>query len=194
MNRPSRKPTLLSRREALRHVGALAAGVAAACTPLRIVLHDYPERFESDADLQERVLLAFATTVIPEADPGAPHLTRAFADPAYPFAVYRAYFVSDLSRRGAERFGEPSFDRLNHSQRTAVISDGLRADATTRKVYTGAIYLLQISYYAGIYDALSGCALIGFEGVYRFRGAEAITYPDPERFLAAARTADGNPV
>lgn len=184
----------ISRRDALRHTGVLVAGLAAACTPLRIVLHDYPERYESDADLQERVLRAFATTVIPEADPGAPHLTRAFGDPAYPFAAYRAYFASDLSRRGAEQFGEPSFDRLTTAQRTAVIGDGLRADSTTRKLYTGAIYLLQISYYAGIYDALSGCALIGFEGLYRYRGAEAITYPDPERFLAVARTGDGNPV
>ena len=188
------KTTALSRRDALRYGGVLLAGFAAACTPLRILLHAYPQCFESDAALLERVLRAFALTVIPEADHDAPHLTRAFGDPAYPFAAYRAFFASDLSRRGAERFGEPSFDRLTHAQRTAVIGDGLRADATTRKLYTGAIYLLQISYYAGIYDALGGCPLIGFDGVYRYRGPAAITHPDPERFLGASRTVDGNPV
>lgn len=184
----------MTRREALRHGGALLAGMAAAaCTPLRIVLHDYPERFVSDETLQERVLRAFATTVIPEADPSAANLTRAFSDPAYPFAPYRAYFASDLSRRGAERFGEPEFDRLSLAGRTAIVADGLRGDATTRKLYTGAIYLLQISFYAGIYDAMNGCALIQFDGLYRYRGPEAITYPEPERFLALALTRDGNP-
>jgi hypothetical protein len=188
------KKAALSRRDALRHGGVLIAGLAAACTPLRIVLHDYPRRFETDEALRERVLRAFALTVIPEADRDAPDLTRAFGDPSYPFAAYRAFFASDLSRRGADRFGEPAFDRLTQAQRTAVIEDGLRGDATTRKLYTGAIYLLQISYYAGIYDALGGCPLIGFDGAYRYRGAAAITYPDPERFLGASRTVDGNPL
>ena len=194
MNTEQRKPAAMSRRDALRHFGAVVAGVAAACTPLRIVLHDYPRRFATDEELQERVLRAFALTVIPEADPDAPDLTRAFSDRAYPFAAYRAYFASDLSQRGAARFGEPSFDRLTPAQRTAVITEGLQADATTRKLYTGAIYLLQISYYAGIYDARSGCSLIDFEGLYRYRGPAAITYPDVDRFLGTALTGDGNPV
>ncbi len=185
---------LFSRRDALRHLGVLAAGLATACTPLRIVLHDYPRAFETDAALLDRVLRAFATTVIPEADPDAPHLVRAFGDPAYPFAAYRSYFASDLSHRGAARFGEPAFDRLTPAQRTLVVADGLRADATTRKLYTGAIFLMQLSYYAGIYDPATGCPLIGFEGVYRFRGPDAITHPDPERFFAEMITRDGNPV
>jgi hypothetical protein len=192
-NNQQPKKTALSRRDALRHGGVLIAGLAAACTPLRIVLHDYPRRFETDEALRERVLRAFALTVIPEADPGAPNLTRAFSDPSYPFAAYRAFFASDLSRRGADRFGEPAFDRLTQAQRTVVIEDGLQADATTRKLYTGAIYLLQISFYAGIYDDDAGCPLIGFEGTSRFRGFDALTYPDPERFLGRSTTRDGNP-
>lgn len=182
----------LSRREALRQLGVVAAGLAAACTPLRVVLHDYPRDFETDAALLDRVLRAFVTTVIPEADPRAPDLVRAFGDPALPFAAYRAFFASDLSRRAADRFGDPAFERLSLERRTAVVTDGLNADATTKKLYAGAIFLTQASYYAGIYDDAGGCPLIGFEGAYRFRGLDAFTYPDPERFAAATATRDGN--
>src|SRR5574341_301375 len=91
-------PSVLSRRDALRYLGALAGGLAAACTPVRIVLRDYPRRFETDAALTERVLRAFATAVLTEADPDAPHLVRALGDPAYPFAAYRAFFAGDLAR------------------------------------------------------------------------------------------------
>ncbi len=185
-------PSPLSRREALRQLGAVVAGLAAACTPLRVVLHDYPRDFETDPALLDRVLRAFATTVIPGADPDAPNLVRALGDPALPFAAYRAFFASDLSRRTADRFGEPAFERLSLECRTAVVTDALSADATTKKLYTGAIFLTQASYYAGIYDDAAGCSLIGFEGTYRFRGFDAFTYPDPERFLAAATTRDGN--
>jgi len=182
----------LSRREALQRLGAVCAGLATACTPLRVVLHDYPRDFETDQALLDRVLRAFVTTVIPEADPAAPDLVRAFNDPALPFAAYRAFFVSDLSQRAARRFGQPAFERLSLEQRAAVVSDGLDADATTRKLYAGAIFLTQASYYAGIYDDAAGCPLIGYEGAYRFRGLDAFTYPDPERFLAPAATRDGN--
>lgn len=186
-----KSPIPLSRRAALRQLGVVVAGVAAACTPLRVVLHDYPRDFETDPALLDRVLRAFATTVIPEADPTAPTLVRAFSDPALPFAAYRAFFASDLSRRAVDRFGEP-FERLGLDRRTAVVSDGLSGDATTKKLYTGAIFLTQASYYAGIYDDAAGCPLIGFEGAYRFRGLDAFTYPDPDRFLAATATRDGN--
>lgn len=189
-----RQPTesQLSRRDALRQLSVVVAGLAAACTPLRVVLHDYPRDFETDPALLDRVLRAFVTTVIPEADPGAPDLVRAFNDPALPFAAYRAFFASDLSRRAAERFGEPAFERLSLERRTAVVTDGLNADATTKRLYTGAVFLTQASYYAGMYDDAAGCPLIGFEGAYRFRGLDAFTHPDPERFLAATATRDGN--
>src|SRR5574341_143571 len=42
-------------------------------------------------------------------------------------------------------------------------------------------------------DDGTGCPLIGFEGAYRFRGLDALTHPDPERFLASVATRDGNP-
>ena len=55
-----------------------------------------------------------------------------------------------------------------------------------------SIVLAQIAFYAGIYDPQKGCPAIGFEGGNHWHSLQDITYPDPERFLSRARTADGN--
>jgi hypothetical protein len=183
---------VVTRRDALRRLGILTAGVASACTPLRIVLHDYPRSFDEDAACGERVLRAFVLTVIPEAEASNPNLARAFSDPDLHYAPYRGFFVSDLCRRAEARTGAATFERLSLAERTAVVQDGLQADATTARLYTGAILVAQASYYAGIYDDRRGCPLIGFDGTYQFRGLAAITYPDPERFLSWSATPDGN--
>ncbi len=183
--------TSIARREALRRLGLVAAGLASACAPLRIVLHDYPAAFDGEEPSQ-RVLRAFVLTVIPEADAHDPNLLRAFHDPALRFAPFRGFFVSDLCQRSAARTGVAAFERLNQAERLAVVQDGLAADATTQRLYNGAILVAQASYYGGIYDDKRGCALIDFEGAYQFRGLAAVTYPDPERFLSWPVTADGN--
>ena len=181
---------LVSRREAIRYLGLVAAGVAAgACTPLRVISHSYPREFKHDGDLVERVLRAFVVTVIPGAPTDSPHLTRAHLDHQYPFASYAGFFAADLAKRAGDRFGEEAFDRLTLEQRTAVIQDGLAADGTTRKLYQGAIYLAQISFYGGIYDDDAGCALIDFPG--RYQGAE-VSYDDCHRFLPSSLTDNGN--
>ncbi len=185
---------LISRRRLLQQLGLLAAGAAAtACTPLKVLVNAYPQAFDTDPALVERVLHAFVTAVIPGAPADDPDLIRAFTDPDYPFAEYAAFFAADLSRRARQRFDEPAFERLTPEQRAVVIRDGLAADGTSRKLYTGAITLAQISLYAGIYDAKGGCALIGFEGGYHWHPPADITHPEPARFLAAALTTDGNP-
>ncbi|HET9706754.1 MAG TPA: hypothetical protein VFP39_00480 [Gemmatimonadales bacterium] len=188
---PDHIPKPIARRDALRRLGILTAGLASACTPLRIVLHDYPSAFDAGSDAVERALRAFVLTVIPEADASDPNLTRAFGDPDLRFAAYRGFFVSDLCQRAAARTGT-TFDHLSQSERLAVVQEGLAADATTQRLYSGAILVTQASYYGGIYDDQHGCALIDFEGAYQFRGIAAITYPDPQRFLSWPLTADGN--
>jgi hypothetical protein len=182
--------TSIARREALRRLGTMTAGLASACTPLRIVLHDYPSVFDAE-EASDRVLRAFVLTVIPEAEAGDPNVLRAFRDPDLRFAPYRGFFVSDLCQRAAARTGE-SFDRLSQAGRMAVVQEGLAADATTERLYSGAILVVQASYYGSIYDDKRGCALIDFEGAYQFRGIAAVTYPDPERFLSWPLTANGN--
>jgi hypothetical protein len=185
----------LDRREAVRRLALLAVGVAATgCTPLRVVLRLYPEKFDRDLDLVDRVLRAFVATVIPGAPIEDPDLVRAYYDPYYPLAKYVDFFASDLCGRSERLFGDSAFDRLTPEERTRVIQDGLAADHTTARLYNGAILLGQVAFYASIYNDTKGCDLIGYEGRYQFRGLDAITYPQPESFFARATTADGNPV
>ena len=160
-----------------------------ACTPLRIITRAYPDDFKHGSDKVERVLRAFVVTVIPGAPANSRDLVRAYVDRAYPFAPYAAFFASDLCDRACERFGHGRFWELELRQRTQVISDGLAADATTRKLYGGAIFLAQVSFYSGIYDDDTGCPLIDFSGRYR---GDAVSYDDPQRFLPDALTRSGN--
>ena len=182
----------IPRRQALRQLGLIAAGLAAACTPVRVLVSAYPQAFDDDDELVDRVLRAFVTAVIPGAPADDPDLVRAYTDPAYPFAQYVGFFAADLSRRAAQRFEGRPFERLDVRQRTAVIAEGLAADGTTRKLYNGAVMLAQIAFYAGMYDDKKGCPMIGFEGGYHWHAPSDMTHPSPERFLSHARTADGN--
>src|SRR5437773_7612399 len=119
-------PTI-SRRQALRQLGLVAAGLTAACTPMRVLVSAYPQAFDDDDGLVDRVLRAFVTAVIPGAPADDPDPVRAHTDPAYPFAQYAVFFAADLSRRAARRFNGRAFDRLEVQERTAVIAEGLAA-------------------------------------------------------------------
>src|SRR2546426_992602 len=90
----------ISRRLALKHFRLIAAGLAAACTPARVLVNAYPQTFDDDPELVDRVLRAFVTTVIPGAAADDPDLVRALTDPDYPFAQFAAFFAADLTRRG----------------------------------------------------------------------------------------------
>jgi hypothetical protein len=182
----------IPRRQALRQLALVAVGCTAACTPLRVLVNAYPRAFDEDDTLVERVLRAFVTAVIPGARSDDPDLIRAHLDPAYPFAQYAGFFAADLSRRAGRAFEGRPFERLELAERTAVVREGLAADATTSKLYNGAVVLAQIACYAGMYDDRKGCPMIGFEGGYHWHSATDITHPDAARFLSHARTADGN--
>ncbi len=182
----------VTRREVLKTIGAVVAGLgAAACAPLRVAFDQYPEAFRRDADRLERALRAFVTAVIPGASERDPNLTRAFSDRFYRFARFRHFFASDLCTRASMRYGTECFERLTRAERTRVIQDGLAAGGVTGRLYSGAVFLAQITYYAGVYDPERGCELIDFDGC--FRGRDELSYPEPRRFLAASLTVDGNP-
>ncbi len=184
----------LSRRAAIARLGLATVGLAVGCTPLRIVLHSYPEEFDRDGDLLDRVLLAFVTTVVPGVPPDSPNLVRIFRDDWVPFAPYCSFFASDLCKRARRLYGIGRFESLSLAQRTAVVQSGLDADSTTRKLYNGAIFLAQLNVYAGIYDSARGCPLIDFPGSFKGVPLADQTYPNPDDFLPRALTADGNPV
>lgn len=181
----------VTRREALHKIGVVIAGLGLGCTPVRVLLHDYPKEFGEDGRLVDRVLRSFVTTVIPGAPIDGANLVRAFYDRFYPFEPYTSFFASDLCERSHARYGV-RFDALPLERRTRVVQQGLKADATTRKLYTGAIFLAQLSFYSGFYDDGRGCPLIEFDGRFQLRPLDQLTYPNPEAFLAASVTESGN--
>lgn len=186
--------TPLSRRAAVARLGAGLAALAAGCTPVRYALRAYPAAFDDDRAIREAVLRAFVRTVAPAADPADPGLIRAFDDRFFPFHKFQNFFAADLCRRAGHRFGETRFDRLDRRDQAEVVRDGLAADSVTRRLYTGAVFLAQLTVFGGIYADSADVPPFGFEGAYRFRGLEAVTYPDAGRFLGTPATLDGNPV
>ncbi len=72
------------------------------------------------------------------------------------------------------------------------MTDGLEADGTTQKLYNGAIFLAQLSFYAGIYDDVEGCPLIAFHGRFTPVPPSRLTHADSAAYLAMEVTANGN--
>lgn len=191
VNNKSRK-NLVTRREAVKSLALLSAGLSLACTPLRIVMGDYPQEFNDDTKRVDRLLRAFVETVVPGAPIDHDRLTAAFYDPYYRLSKYRKYFTADLCRRAERRCGTDAFEYMPTEWRTIVVRDGLSAGGVTMRLYAGAVFLAQIVVYSGLYNN-SACSLIGFPGQYHDRGLAATTYPTPQRFLARSTTANGNP-
>lgn len=182
----------ISRLDFLKQISLLMGFVAVGCSPVRILLKSYPKKFDADAELVDRILRAFVLTVVPGAEARDPNLTRIYKDEFYPFHSYCGFFASDLSSRGENLFGEHRFDRLSLEQRTRVIEDALEADATVVRLYRGAIFMAQVSVFAGIYDDDKGCSLIDFHGSNSGFTTDEMCYPDCSPLLAHETTSDGN--
>jgi hypothetical protein len=183
----------LSRREVLRRLVLGGMGIAAgACAPVRLVLKAYPSEFDHDQSLTDRTLTAFVHTVTPGLPQGPHPAVRVLQDDFYPIAPYAAFLASDLDRRAESRFRR-SFRDLQPAARRMVIQEGLDADTITRRLYTGAIFLTQISVYGGVHDDRAGSPLINFPGGYQPPIPASLSHPNVERFRARGLTADGNP-
>jgi hypothetical protein len=182
----------VSRLSFLKQISVILGIAVSGCSPLRILLKDYPRKFDDDPGLRESTLRSFVTTVIPGAAIDEPDLVRIYGDSYYPFHPYCGFFVSDLSRRSSDLFGTDEFSRLPPEQRTAVIEDGLDADATIARLYRGAVLMAQASYFGGIYGDAKGCPLIDFHGANRGFTEREMYYPNASAFLASEATVDGN--
>jgi len=183
----------ISRRTALRKLGLVGSALAAvSCTPLKVVLRWYPTEFDVDHDRVDRILAAFVDAVVPGVRSQRRDPTRHLFDPRFPLHSHTGYFAADLCSRAQDRTGNPAFERLTRQLRTRVIADGLAADPTTSRLYSGAIYLTQIASYAGIYDDRDGCATIKWAGRSRPAPANDQTYPRPHDFLAHEVGVRGN--
>ena len=80
----------ISRRALLRTLG-LAGGSAltSGCTPMKILMHWYPPRFDTDRDLVDRTLNAFADAVLADAVEEGRFAVRPFHDERFPLPQVR---------------------------------------------------------------------------------------------------------
>lgn len=144
------------RRAVVKQTALLLGLAATGCSPLRILLNAYPEKFDREKPLVENMLRAFVVTVIPGAPWEDPNLIRIYSDDYYAFHRYCGFFVFDLAKRSTNLCGNERFDQLTHAQRKAVIENGLDADGTVARLYGAAIFIAQVSFYSGIYDDEKG--------------------------------------
>lgn len=189
---PASQP-LPSRRALLRASLALTAATLMGCTPLKLAAQHQPCSPADALSGAYRVLNAFAQAIVPDAGPDMPSLTRVLYDPYFPFAPYVEVFIDDLCRRARHRHKFESFDTLDLPTREGLVAEAVAHGGLIRRLYVGAIFLTQASFYADIYEQSGGCAAIGFEVPYRFVDFNCLTYPDTETFLAFQETCDGNP-
>ncbi len=181
----------LTRRDLFARFGAVALGMATAgCAPRALGRALYPESIALDDDTILRMLVAVVAVVIPEPDAALP-VARRFADPALRFADFRGPLAADLMRRAAQRAGTDRFDRLPVAQRRAIVQDGLDGGAVSARLYGGAVFLARIVFFCGLWNERGACDYIGYRGA--FTGDADLSWPEPERFLPAPTTADGNP-
>jgi hypothetical protein len=183
----------MDRRSALRRLGAIAAGLCASgCSRGFVLGVIYPEAAEFDQATVDRLLEAFVTTIVPEADRPA-QVARLLRDPTLPFAELAGPLAADLARRTSARVGHGDFDRLALPMRTAVVAEGIDGGGIPSRIYQGAVLFTQAAVYSGLACDDGSCSITGFEGPFRFRGHAEQTYPDPDHFLPAPVSPDGNP-
>jgi len=182
-------------------VGLLAAACAGlgsgACLPLSRVTSRSRLSLATHPATEDRVFRAFVDAVVPGLDARAmdsPHLSRPFVDPDLPFHPFHLDLATNLCERSLDVAGDWAFYRLEPGERRSVVRAGLEAGGLTTKLYEAAIFIAQVSVYAGIYDDDGGCALIGFEGAsQRLDWAEMSYAHTPGLYVADADFAGGQP-
>lgn len=182
----------LTRRRFIR-IGSIAALASlSGCTPARILLKKYPQKYKRDEALIEETLRAFVVTIIPGADYFDKDLIKVFYDEYYPLSKYRSFIVYDISKRSEKLHGTNQFESLTPGQRTEVVENAEEGSKIIRKLYNGAIILSQVAYYASIYDDDKGCALIDYEGKNYGYSHVQKCYEDNMPFLSIEHSSQGN--
>jgi len=183
----------LSRRSFLGIMALAIGGSMAGCSSLQLVLKTYPNEFDYDNELRNRMLIAFVRTVVPGAPIDSPHLTDVFVDDFYPFHEYCGYFLWKLAETTQEIFGHADFDRLDLPGRTAVVEHGLDQGGPAGRLVTSAVFMAQYSFYAGIYHDERGCPLIDFPGTNDGYAPNSMSVAEIETHLAPSQTSGGHP-
>ena len=181
----------ISRLDFIKKLSLLTGVIITGCTPVRILLKSYPDKYDYDKEMCKQILDSFVLTVIPGANPEDPDLSRIFGDDYYKFSKYCGFFKSDLCSKSKKLFNIENFSKLTLQQRTKVVQSGLEDDPTTAKLYTGAIYMAQVSFYSCIYNDEKACEVIDFSGSYGFMDTDMF-YNDCNKLLANEITFSGN--
>ncbi len=184
---------LVSRRTVVKTMGAAFLLTMIGCSPVKFIVGAYSKRYEDDRVLADAFLTAFVEAVVPGVDTSDKDFTRMFRDDYYPFVKFRAFFLNDLASRTTDRFHHDRFHKLTIAERTMIIQDGLKADATVQRLYRGAILMAQVSAYTSPYNDERGCALIDFHGSNTGFTPEEMFYASPQTFMAKEITQTGNP-
>ncbi len=182
----------IPRRDFLRILAG--AGVATACTPVRIGLKLYPRDFDEHPELVEETLRAFVLAVVPGMPPDDPNLTRVFHDELFRLDEHRAWLAYDLCRRAGDYTGDRHFAALSSAARGRVISGALAAGGVTTRLYTAAIYVTQITVFSSVYDDSSGCPLWHYDGPFEIEQLAGLRDPYLDDFRAITAAGSGNPV
>jgi hypothetical protein len=193
MSRPTIDPRFdPSRRQAVRALLAATTAALAGCQPVRIGLQAYPAEFKSDAaGIREATLEAFVGVVVPGSS-CAPATVRLMLDPWYGFAPYAGYFASELHRLAMQRLRQP-FAGLRPQEQRTLVAEGLSAGGLTARLFTGAVFLAQVTTLAGVHDDATGSPLLQFPGAQDSSEAGPQQCAGSVAFRVLALTHDGNP-
>ena len=183
----------MTRRGFLGAMTVMLGGVLAGCSTLSLVLGTYPDKYDHDGNLREFMLAMFACTIIPDAQPDEPNLTRVFNDDFYPFHEYSGYFLSVLAGTSEDLYGHDAFHLLDQDGRTRVVEECLAKGGPAGRLTTTAVFMAQFSYFGGIYDDDRGCSLIEFPGANDGYRPNTMNRHEISKHMAREMTLGGNP-
>jgi len=177
------KEKLYNRRQAIGLLATMA--IASSCMPIKVIFNTRKEPEKN----YDTTLRAFSEVIIPEAQFEEPGLTDVFYDEYYPFLKYIRILSEDLDKVSKKEYQTDCFSDLSLIRRTEIVDRRLIHNGVSGAIYMAAIYLIQLSYFTGIYNPDKGCELIGFQ----CEDQETDSYQDIAYFEGDPATSDGNP-
>ena len=181
-----------SRRKFLLQLGMIPLMATTGCSTIAKLALQYPDEYDTDMVCIENSLIAFAITIIPGAPKDDPNLIRIFSDPAYPFIKIRGFFIYTLSKMSRKKYKIDRFYNLTQAQRNEVLVEAFQLRGKKKQLFNVAAGLVQVAFYAGIYDSQKGCEMIDFEGSnYGYR-PEKMFYTDCNKYKLIEETHSGN--
>ncbi len=174
---------LYTRRETIGLMASMF--IASSCMPIKVVFNTGKEPEKK----YDTTLRAFSEVIIPEAQRDEPGLSEIFYDDYYPFLKYIKILAEDLDKVSKRAYQTDRFSELSLNDRTEIVERKLIDKGLSSTIYLAAVYLVQLSYFTGIYNPDKGCNLIGFQ----CEDQVTDSYPDIAYFEGRPATNDGNP-